>query len=77
MSNDAIKQRLIKIADEINLKLDKYNCRCHQVKISMSEWNDRVELDVFTENDRQTIIFDISEKTNNHVKPPEYLEEIT
>jgi hypothetical protein len=74
--NDAIKQRLIKIGDVINERLDKQNLRCHGVKIVMTEWNDRVTLDAFDNEERVTIEFVVDAGIVPAVKPSEYLEEI-
>lgn len=42
MDEDTIKQRLIKVAEEINSKLDTHGYRCYRVKIDKTPFGEKV-----------------------------------
>lgn len=76
MVNNAITQRLTKIGELINARLDAHNYKCQGITIKMSQWGDTIELQVFNDHEECTIKFNITEgyTVNNHV---DNCEEIT
>lgn len=76
MSEDIIKQRLNRVSDEINTRLDKHGYRCHRLKIDMTAWGEKVTVHAFNDEEQIDFTFQISEGINSPCKPSDYCEEI-
>jgi hypothetical protein len=76
MGEDVIKQRLIKVADEVNARLDKLGYRCHRLKIDMTAWGEKVTIQAFNDDEQVDLIFQITEGITSTCKPSDYCEDI-